>query len=187
MKIISLVGLKRTGKDTTADYLIKKYGFVKYSFADPIKKACQEMFGFTEEQLWGNTKEEIDERWGVSPRKMLQIIGTELFQYDIHKHIKSEQFNNIGRDIWVHRFKIWVEMNKDKYPRVVIADCRFLHEANVVKEMGGTLWKIERPSIDNLDKHSSETGVSQIIPDITIINNSGIETLHKKIDKYFTY
>ena len=90
IKIISICGIKRSGKDTIAEYLIKKNNFKRYSFADPIKQGLIKMFGFTEKQMWGDTedKEAIDPRWGISPRKMMQIVGTELFQFDIHKHLK---------------------------------------------------------------------------------------------------
>ena len=58
--IIGLSGKKRVGKDTVADYLVSKYGFIKYSFADPIKAVAKILFGFSENQLYGNNKEEID-------------------------------------------------------------------------------------------------------------------------------
>ena len=32
--IIGLCGKKRVGKDTVADYLVNKYGFVKYSIVN---------------------------------------------------------------------------------------------------------------------------------------------------------
>ena len=40
INIIGILGNKRVGKDTVADYLVKNYGFIKYNFADPIKEIC---------------------------------------------------------------------------------------------------------------------------------------------------
>jgi len=37
MTIIVLCGFARTGKDTAADYLVKRYGFLKYTFSSVIK------------------------------------------------------------------------------------------------------------------------------------------------------
>ena len=58
--IIGFLGEKRSGKDTCGNYIIENYGFERYAFADPIKRACQHLFGFTDEQCWGDLKEEID-------------------------------------------------------------------------------------------------------------------------------
>lgn len=48
-----IVGQSGSGKDTIADFLTDEYGFVKISFADPMKRFCMELFDFTEAQLWG--------------------------------------------------------------------------------------------------------------------------------------
>lgn len=110
MKIISLISPKRHGKNTVASYLVKNHGFIEYGFADAGKRGLQEMFGFSDAQLWGSEeeKEKIDPRWGISARRMMQIVLTELFQFDIQKHLKPEehQFKSLGRKIWVHKFKL---------------------------------------------------------------------------------
>ena len=60
LDLIGLCAKKRAGKDTAGDYLIKKYGYVKYSFAGALKKACEEIFMLNKEQVYGNKKEEKD-------------------------------------------------------------------------------------------------------------------------------
>lgn len=187
MKLIGIVGQKRCGKDTIADYLIKNNSFQRYSFADPIKRGAMEMFGFTEAQMWGSAedKETVDPRWGISPRRMLQLMGTELFQFDITKHLTEDEFP-IGREVWVHRFKLWYEDQTKKLTindnfNVVIADVRFIHEAKAIHQMGGEIWRVERPSIISTDLHASEKEQLEIEADVTIINDSGLEELYIKI------
>ncbi len=51
--IIGICGNAGVGKDTTADFLVKTNGFVKVSLADPMKRICQAVYGFSNEQLWG--------------------------------------------------------------------------------------------------------------------------------------
>lgn len=51
--LIGLVGPAGSGKDTVADYLVKKHGFVKMAHADLLKRVVQQVFAFTDEQLWG--------------------------------------------------------------------------------------------------------------------------------------
>jgi hypothetical protein len=51
--IIGLSGGAGTGKDTVANILVEQHGFYKIAFADEIKRICQKLFQFTDEQLWG--------------------------------------------------------------------------------------------------------------------------------------
>lgn len=42
-----------SGKDTIAEQLVSKHQFASVALADPMKRFCCEVFGFTDEQLWG--------------------------------------------------------------------------------------------------------------------------------------
>lgn len=44
MKLISIVGLKRSGKDTVANYVIENMDSVKFQLAGPIKKYLAEAY-----------------------------------------------------------------------------------------------------------------------------------------------
>ena len=64
MQDIVVVGIgskKQVGKSTIADYLYNYHDFAIVSFADPLKEACAAIFGFSEEQLYGEEKEIEDE------------------------------------------------------------------------------------------------------------------------------
>lgn len=51
MVLIGLVGLKITGKDTMADYLVDNCEYDKIAFADPIKEILNILFGWDKELL----------------------------------------------------------------------------------------------------------------------------------------
>lgn len=78
--IIGLSGLTRdekgncgsagAGKDAVADILVEDYGFVRVSLADEIKRICMRLWDFSEEQMWGDKKEEPDKRY---PRKLSEF------------------------------------------------------------------------------------------------------------------
>lgn len=189
IKLVGVVGKKRSGKDTVAEHLIKNHGFQRYAFADPIKKAAMELFGFSEAQMWGSDidKETIDERWNITPRRMLQLMGTELFQFDIHKHLSEKEFN-VGRDVWVKRFVYWYEEEKQKRIaanedfKVVISDVRFIHESKYIRHLDGEVWRVNRPSVKNEDSHASEMEMDTIESNITLINDSTLENLYSQIN-----
>lgn len=184
--LLGLMGRKQSGKDTVAEHLVEEYGFVRYAFADPIKKACQEAFGFNWEQSWGKDKEVVDPRWGITPRKVFQIFGTELFQYELPKH--APELADIGRTFWAYRFALWYEEQISKVPelKVVITDVRFPFEADLVNKLGGIIVKITRPNLTNTDMHASEQEMESIQYKYAIENNGTLEDLRVNVDRMFS-
>jgi hypothetical protein len=186
--IIGLCGKKRVGKDTVADYLVNKYGFVKYSFSQPIKEVAKIMFDFSDEQLYGDLKENEDPRWGISPRHFFQNFGTEYMQYIFPTHFPNSTKTIPNKCFWVKRFMIWYYKEKEKDPniKVVIADVRFVHEFNSLKKINAYLIKIENDNISNLDTHCSENELNELKKEdysYIIHNNKSVTELYSEIDK----
>ncbi len=184
--IIAITGHKGHGKDTIGDVLVREFGFVKYSIAGPLKKAAQEIFSFTDEQVFGdyNIKDQIDPRFGVSPRKILQVIGTELFQYDIYNHLPELIEKIPPRKIWILRFKWWYEHTD--WLNVVITDLRFPHEAEVIKELGGIIIKVYRPALNlGKDIHPSEKEIDDIEFDYLLVSVEDIDAYRDQARKLF--
>jgi hypothetical protein len=74
--IIGITGLSQTpdgqykwnmgsGKDTVADLILKREGWVKVALADTMKRFARDLYGFTDEQLWGPSemRNAVDKRW----------------------------------------------------------------------------------------------------------------------------
>ncbi len=135
--IIALTGKKGCGKDTVANYLGEKYGFVNYGFADPIKEVGKIVFGFNDEQLEGCLKDTMDNFWGISPREFFQNFGTGIAQFEFPKYFPNMYRNNDKRVIWVKVFEIWYlkKINENPDLKVVISDLRFIHEYEYLKKM----------------------------------------------------
>ena len=125
--IIGITGRKRHGKDTLGDYLVKHHGYIKIGFADALKEACRHIFGFNDDQLYGDLKEVDDEFWKTSPRKVLQYVGTDLFRDQI-ANIMPE----VKSDIWIKVVENKILQNPDK--RYVITDVRFENELEFLKK-----------------------------------------------------
>jgi hypothetical protein len=179
-QIIGVTGRKFNGKDTLAEYLKKKYGYQQMMFAKPIKDLCRLIFGFNEEQLYGSTKETLDERWGVTPRDMFQYIGTEMF-----RKMMANKIPGIGEGFWIkclmEQVKSILRENPDA--RIVISDVRFPNEIDVIRQLGGLLIRVKRPSVNNsTDVHESEIYIEQLEVDFELLNDSTIDSLYNKFD-----
>jgi hypothetical protein len=139
--IIGITGRKRSGKDTIGNYLVENCGFVRVAYADALKEACIQIFGFSNDQVYGDElKEVIDEDWGHTPRELLQKVGTELFRDTLPKLCK-----NISNDIWIKSVKRKIKnLSKQGYNKFVITDVRFQNELDFIKESKGVTWKVTR-------------------------------------------
>ena len=191
MVLIGLIGEAGSGKDTSADYLKNKYPITLYALGNPIKEITRHMFLFSDEQLYGKLKNVVDERWGVTPRETWQVIGTNIMQFQIYG-LLPHLINTVPvREFWIHHFKMWYKQlleSDSKNENVIVTDIRFQHEADTIKQLGGYLIKIERPTLDKSDelyKHCSETAISTMESDIYIMNDGSLEELFEKVDVAF--
>jgi hypothetical protein len=181
MNLVGILGKKRHGKDTIAEYCIKKFDYTQKTYAGPLKDICKILFSFNNEQLYGDKKEDIDEFWEVSPRALYKFIGTDFFRKQMNDLIPG-----IGDKFWVKIMRQFVSQNKDK--KIIISDARFQNEVDMIHEMGGIIIKVVRPSIISVDEHISEKGIDSIKNyDYEIINDGSIDDLHKKIDDVFKH
>lgn len=182
-RIIAICGLKRSGKDTIADYLCSHYGYTKIKIASPLKKGLQVMFGFTDEQLETNKKDEIDPRWNVKPRQLMQFLGTDVMQYQLQQIIPD-----IGRKVWIKSL-IEEHLNQqenDKNKLYVIPDLRFLHEHEELSKYDTVFWRVDRISELQKLNHACDLHVSEKeylnIPVSHIFKNETRQDLFKHID-----
>jgi dephospho-CoA kinase len=178
--IIGVLGRKGSGKDTISDHIIKKYNYEKMQFAEPLKSICKTLFNFSDEQVYGDLKETIDPAWGVTPRHVLQYIGTNMFR----NHIK-ELFPEIGNNFWVNLIKIKYlkKCESSNNVKVIVSDVRFQNEIDIIHQLNGKVIKLTRPSLTNNDEHESEKNIDNLNGDFTIINDGSLEELYSKVNK----
>lgn len=176
-KLIAVCGYKRCGKDTLAEYISQQYGHKHIKISSKLKDVVKVLFNFNDDQIETDSKEVIDERWGVTPRNVLQFVGTEMFQYKI-----QEMLPCIKRNFWIK--SIVEEHIQNANQPIVISDMRFLHEYNELKKYDVFVIKIKREhSYQNRDMHPSETEFVNIPANLDIENNGTISEMWEKVRK----
>jgi len=182
-KIFVICGAKRSGKDSISNVLVDSYNYTNMKISYELKQVCKNLFGFSEDQMENDAKDEIDSLWGIRPREAMQFIGTEVMQFKL-----QELLPDIGRGFWIRKT---IEKIKVSTQTVVISDMRFMHEYTMLKNTFGSqlvVLRVERPSITSIDAHISEHEWKNIPYDSVIQNNSDLNDLGKKIrdiiDKY---
>jgi len=178
--LLGILGKKRHGKDTVSDYIVLKYGFKKDTLAQPIKDICKILFDFSDEQLYGNLKDTIDENLGTTPRAIFQYLGTDILRKDLNKIAQKKNCENLFVDHMKKRCANYLNNNES----VIISDIRCQNEVDAIHEMGGIIIKIDRPNFAYPveDLHESEKNIDNIADyDHLIDNSKDIESLYDKI------
>lgn len=157
-RVIGIAGLAGAGKDTVGDILLHQLPEYKLvSFAEPIKAMC-EILGLSHAQLHGHLKEAHDDRFGCTPRHIMQTLGTEWGRNLIHEDI-------------------WLTALENRLPEfAIITDVRFQNEADFVRKHGVLINVYGRHGYVG-GEHAREGGVAPLASDINIDNSGDLASL----------
>ena len=204
--IIGVCGFIGSGKDTIADYLVNLHHFRRESFANTLKDAVAQVFGWDRTMLEGRTKqarewrEQVDPWWAerlgiphLTPRWILQQWGTEVCRKNFHD------------DIWIASLENKLRNSKDD---VVISDCRFPNEIQAIKQAGGIVvrvvrgpepewydaavsrnrgpngnstWALSGRKLEQSGIHASETSWVGTRFDVVLDNNGTLDDLYQQV------
>ena len=206
--IIGICGFIGSGKDTIADYLVNLHHFRRESFANTLKDAVAQVFGWDRTMLEGRTKqarewrEQVDPWWAerlgiphLTPRYILQQWGTEVCRKNFHD------------DIWIASLENKLRNSRDD---VVISDCRFPNEIRAIKQAGGLVvrvirgpepewydaavsrnrgpdgnstWALSGRKLEQLGVHASETSWVGTKFDAVLDNNGNLDDLYQQVKR----
>lgn len=182
MHIIGLYSAVPQSGKTTVSRALANRGYERVSFAATLKGMLIAMLtdmGYTKAQaakLAYVDKETVLPALGVTPRYLLQTLGTEWGR------------TCISSDLWlrVWQIKIQHKVTVERRDRFVVDDVRFANEAELVRSLGGEVWKVVRTSARACDgaTHVSEGGLESW-PHFTryIENDGSLEELLRAVAK----
>jgi hypothetical protein len=215
--IIGISGKKESGKSTIANFINDHYSFCKiklYSFADPLKNLCIELFGLTYQQCYGTDEQKNSLtylRWENVPScipadKLNEVLHPYEKIGDTTKTIANhlgiticktgymtarEVLQYVGTNIFrrMHN-NIWVQATINKIQKEnsdilpIVIDCRFPNEVKGIKNEGGYIIRLTRNP--HKDNHFSETALDRYNDFDLIIKNDklSIEETNLEVKKY---
>jgi len=136
--IIGITGFIGSGKDTVANYLVAKHGFVRDSFAGTLKDAVAQVFGWDRELLEGLTpearewREQVDPWWAKRLDMPRLTWGTEVCRGGFHN------------DIWIASLENRLRKTTED---IVISDVRFPNEIAAIRKHGGVCVWVKRGAL----------------------------------------
>jgi len=174
--LIGLTGRARSGKSTAAEHLVGTYLLEHYAFADPLRDGLMAIFNLDPTDFEGDRKEQPLVWLDLSPRQLMQSMGTEWARNIVHP------------DVWV---KLG-EQNLDYMSKAlgavlgfVISDVRFENEAELIRRRGGTVIHISRSDAQSVNPHISEAGIAVHQHDLIVRNNGTIDEFLRLLDVAF--
>lgn len=135
-EIYAISGLAGAGKNTVADFIKEKYPektIEIVSFASKLKDIVSVMFDLPRDKLEGINpedrawREEKLEHWSyllgydVTPRTLLQDIGTRLIKQNFHN------------DFWILALDNYIKSKEHIVDMFIITDCRYPNEMSWIK------------------------------------------------------
>lgn len=195
MPIIAIGGKARAGKDSFADILVNEHGFIKVSFADELRSFCSKVFKINKSEFLDGDKK--DKEFESGPiiidfhhiDKIREILITEYgyeVNYDMREALESIEgielktprhvlriVGNTCRDcvddeIWIRQMLLKI---KESSGKVVVADCRFDVEREIMRKIGAILVKVKRNDNGSTQEHEFDLGQDSEYD--VIFDNSG--------------
>lgn len=169
------MGRSRMGKDTVAEILCDLIGREQttvHRMSKTLKEAVCILYGYRMEDVEGPTKENIDPRYGITPRNAIQ----GLCDFLMKKH---------GANFFSQQVFQAYDLGAFHDRHVIIPDIRYEHDLAEIRNRGGIIVKIIRPYGLEVPCHAWEAHIDHIQGDYCIINQGSPEDLRKKIIQLF--
>jgi len=167
--IIGLSGYAQSGKDATSNLLCLNYEYTRRAFADPMRHALTiinpkldsitRVSDYVDDYGWDIAKKNPE------VRRLLQVLGTDFGR------------RMIGNDVWIKMAMSDLRQGD----RVVISDVRFPNEAQAIKAMGGSMWRINRHNHSAVNNHASERAMDNYMFDHVIYNDGTLDDLSDEV------
>jgi hypothetical protein len=138
----AFVGKMKTGKTTISKMLVEDHDYERFSFATPVK--YQAMALVNHFLTWNKSDKRISladiERDKTFYRPLLQYVGTQLGR------------ELVDDNIWIDAFKESFRAAEGSGPsfKAVIDDCRFVNEAEALRELGFKIIKLKRDETERV-------------------------------------
>lgn len=160
-KIVGFCGYKRSGKGTAA-LALEEQGFVDVPFAGGLKAMLTAWLVYN-----GVEKPELyTDDWMKDHRS--RYFNNKEFRYAMQTLGTEWGRGMIGKNFWIEGW----ERKISSLDLITVSDVRFDDEIKAVRDKGGIIIKVRRPSFRNLDTHVSETNMESLKCDYEVVNTS---------------
>ncbi|QRO34016.1 hypothetical protein [Chromobacterium violaceum] len=199
MQLIGLAGPLKSGKDTVADHLVAQHGFVKVGFADKIREELIDAYGLDWDSvlLEDQSGKDVvvsqlamhhcsDEQFILWLLQQSRISGPQPDAIPRSPRWLQQQWGDYRRATagWDYFICAVRERIEASTAPVVVSGLRYAAsapiptaEADLIRQLGGWVWHIDRPGFEPSAEHTTEIALPRHPRDLTIDNDGDVEEL----------
>jgi hypothetical protein len=206
--IIGISGYSGTGKDLVGT-IIQEISLNKWhikKWAGKLKTIASILTGIPVENFedqefkktllgpeWGTVKDiplngvpvfaDIQFNSLMTVRDFLQKLGTDAIRDSLHENtwVNATMIDYKKESSECGISKIGTIVNCVDYPNWIITDTRFPNEAEAIKKAGGIVIRINRPGVQPINPHPSETSLDDWSFDAVINNDGDVSDIVHKV------
>jgi len=182
---VAFVGLQGSGKSTLASLLVAQYGYIKHSWAAPVREIFSMAYEEIRPENYLEIKGKLYEVSNVDGTKSM-LTGGELLQKIGTEALRDQ----VDQDFWIKAGvkRIWRN-------QVCNDDTRFINEAQALRSRGWVIVRVTAPADIRKQRikgayrnegHISEVEQSKIAEDYTIVNDNAT-TIEAIMGELLTY
>ena len=196
MEIIALSGWRGAGKDTVADHLVRKHGYIQLSFASVLKQEVSRIYDIPEKwcshpEYKNRPLEQYPVRgvdaWGIEIQRMLnQELRSGYWTPRALCILEGSGRRTVDPNYWVNEVAKQINDMPIYLTKFVISDLRFQSEVaglhRLIEEKDKLeVWRVNRQ--DDIDTQTpSERDMDKYKFDVQLRNHGSLKELYKQID-----
>lgn len=202
-RIIGLTGLEGAGKDSAAEILHRHRIAFPVAFADALRQEISRSFAVDIHELTCRSCKELTNKMlGLCRSTDLSFVAAVLASHpetdpnapqsprQIMRWWGTEYRRAQDPEYWTKAMReriAWADGIPLPAPAIVITDVRFGNEAELIREMGGQIWRIHRPGHTIESNHVSTVSGEEFAPDQTVINTGTLDELERAVLQHWSH
>lgn len=193
--IIGLSGYAKSGKDTVAEIItlaqpdkwqIKKFSGKLKTIASILLGQPEHLFedqdfksSMLGEEWWKNYGDFYHQ---TTVRDFLQLLGTDAIRNGLHSNAWVNALMADYKETETNERLSQFILKVTPPSNWIVTDCRFPNEAEAIKDRGGIIIRIDRPGVEPVNAHPSETALDNWDFDYKIANVSDLASLKQTVE-----
>ncbi|WP_432068240.1 hypothetical protein [Streptomyces sp. C10-9-1] len=183
---VALMGRAGSGKDTVGARLVSRFVFARVAFADPLRDMALSVDPIVSSEPTG---------YGPLPIRLSDVVRREGWDAAKRRPEVRRTLQRLGQSVRDQYEDYWLRLALAKIDvadrwglPVVVTDCRYVNEAEALRERGALLVRIERPGEhgptgEDERTHTSETELDDFPADAVLTNGGSLAELHALADR----
>ena len=209
---LGIAGKAGTGKDEVGNYLVERYGFLKYSFGDFVRRELAAAYGLPDtdgltDRRYKELPVEALALENCADRDFVKVARAKIvaenpntfFDLDMvplsprwlqqtwgseYRRGQDPNYWTLAAADWIARLRAMAPYPELRVQRFVNCSVRFANEREFIKSFGDSnIWHVHRDAAVPVSPHESETPLPVLEGEREIWNNHTLEYLHMGVDQ----